>query len=114
MGDSTVKKVSEKTAPKGAMEQTYLVSGKHLAMRLWRNEAPQTDRPRRRDYETVGYVLAGRAELTLEGQRINLAPGDSWLVPAHAEHAYRVIEPFTAVEATAPPAQLHGRDESGS
>jgi hypothetical protein len=34
-------------------------------------------------------------------------------VPAHAEHAYRVIETFTAVEATAPPAQMHGRDEKG-
>ena len=114
MGDSTIKKVSERTAPKGAMEQTYLVSGKHLAMRLWRNEAPQTDRPRSRDYETVGYVLSGKAELTVEGQSITLAPGDSWLVPAHAEHAYRVIEPFTAVEATAPPAQVHGRDRKAS
>jgi quercetin dioxygenase-like cupin family protein len=112
MHDSTIKKVSEKTAPKGAMGQTYLVSGKHLAMRLWRNEAPQADEPpSRRDYETVGYVIAGRAELNLEGQTIHLAPGDSWLVPAHAEHRYRIIEPFTAVEATAPPAQVHGRDE---
>jgi quercetin dioxygenase-like cupin family protein len=55
----------------------------------------------------------GQAELILEDQCITLAPGDSWLVPAHAEHAYRVIEPFTAVEATAPPAQMHGRDEKG-
>jgi quercetin dioxygenase-like cupin family protein len=115
MRDSTIKKVSEKTAPKGAMGQTYLVSGKHLAMRLWRNEAPQTDEPpSRRDYETVGYVIAGRAELNLEGQTIDLAPGDCWLVPAHAEHRYRIIEPFTAVEATAPPAQVHGRDETRS
>jgi len=78
MRDSTIKKVSEKTAPKGAMGQTYLVSGKHLAMRLWRDEAPQADEPpSRRDYETVGYVIAGRAELNLEGQTIHLAPGDS-------------------------------------
>src|SRR5947208_14062955 len=92
MRDSTIKKVSEKTAPKGAMGQTYLVSGKHLAMRLWRNEAPQADEPpSRRDYETVGYVIAGRAELNLEVQTIHLAPGDSWLVPAHAETRYRSI-----------------------
>src|SRR5260370_33790469 len=109
-----MKKVSERTAPKGAMEQTYLVSGKHLAMRLWKNEAPQTDRPRSRDYETVGYVLSGKAELTAEGQSITLAPGDSWLVPAHAEHAYRLIGPFTPVEATGPPAPIHGRDEDAS
>jgi hypothetical protein len=35
MNDATVKKVSEKSAPKGSMDQTYLVSGKRVAMRLW-------------------------------------------------------------------------------
>ena len=110
MGDSTIKKVTERTAPKGAMEQTYLVSGKHLAMRLWKDEAPQTDRPRRRDYETVGYVISGKAELTLEGQSITLVPGDSWLVPKGSEHRYKILEPFTAIEATAPPAHAHARD----
>jgi quercetin dioxygenase-like cupin family protein len=111
MSDSTIKKVSSKTAPKGTMGQTYLVSGKRLSMRLWENELPQADISNRRDYETVGYVMNGRAELVIEGQTIKLEPGDSWLVPAHAEHSYRIIEPFTAVEATAPPAQVHGRDE---
>jgi hypothetical protein len=32
-------------------------------------------------------------------------------VPADAEHRYRVLEPFTAIEATSPPAQVHGRDQ---
>jgi quercetin dioxygenase-like cupin family protein len=111
--DTTVKKVSSSESPKGEMGQVYLASGKRVAMRLWRDEQPQADKhPARRDYETVGYVIAGRAELTVEGQTLRLEPGDSWLVPAGAEHAYRVLEPFTAVEATAPPAQVHGRDES--
>jgi quercetin dioxygenase-like cupin family protein len=84
-------------------------------MRLWQNEPPQADKPAaKRDYETVGYVIAGRAELTLEGQTLRLEPGDAWLVPAGAEHAYRILEPFTAVEATAPPAQVHGRDQRSS
>jgi len=112
MKDSTVKKVSEQTAPRGMMGQTYLVSGKRVALRLWDKEQPQQNMPGRRDYETVGYVIAGRAELTLEGQTIKLQPGDSWLVPAQAEHSYHILEPFTAIEATAPPAQVHGRDET--
>ena len=114
MNDSTIKKVSEKSAPKGTMGQTYLVSGQRVAMRLWKNEPPQAKESDRRDYETVGYVIAGRAELTLEGQTIKLEAGDSWLVPAQAEHSYRILEPFTAVEATAPPAQVHGRDQARS
>jgi quercetin dioxygenase-like cupin family protein len=113
MGDSTVKKVSAATAPRGRLGQRYLGSGKRVSMRLWENEPAGDAKPSsRRDYETIGYVISGMAELTLEGQTIRLEPGDSWLVPPDAEHSYRIIEPFTAVEATAPPAQVHGRDES--
>jgi quercetin dioxygenase-like cupin family protein len=112
MSDTTIKKVSSGTSPKGGMGQIYLVAGKRLSMRLWRDEPPADEKPvSTRDYETVGYVIAGRAELTLEGQTLRLEPGDSWLVPAGAEHTYRILEPFTAVEATAPPAEVHGRDE---
>ncbi|PZX09656.1 Cupin domain-containing protein [Palleronia aestuarii] len=56
-------------------------------------------------------MISGSAELTLEGQTVQLEPGDSWVVPAGAEHDYRILETFTAVEATAPPARAHGRDE---
>ena len=113
MSDTTVKKVSSATAPRGKMGQVYLTSGKRVSMRLWRNEQPGEAKPATwREYETVGYVISGRAELVVEGQTLRLEPGDAWLVPAGAEHTYRVIEPFTAVEATAPPAQVHGRDEA--
>ncbi len=113
MSDSTVKKVSARTAPQGDLGQRYLGSGKRVAMRLWEGEPAGAAKPAsRRGYETVGYVISGRAELSLEGQTIRLEPGDSWLVPADTEHSYRIIEPFTAVEATAPPAQVHGRDHA--
>jgi quercetin dioxygenase-like cupin family protein len=112
MTDTTVKKVSAAHSPKGEMGQKYLASGKRLSMRLWRTGPQDSDKPTsRRAYETVGYVLEGRAELQLEGQSIRLEPGDSWLVPPDAEHRYVALEPFVAVEATAPPAQVHGRDQ---
>ena len=110
MTDTTVKKVSSDTAPRGSLGQRHLASGKTVAMRLW-DEAPGDAKPpTRRDYETVGFVIRGRAELTVEGQTVRLEPGDSWLVPQGAEHAYRILESFRAVEATAPPAQVHDRD----
>jgi quercetin dioxygenase-like cupin family protein len=112
MTDTTIQKVSSEHSPKGEMGRIYLVSGKRVSMRMWRDESPSEFKENaRRDYETVGYVIAGRAELVLEGQTLTLQPGDSWLVPAGAEHSYRILETFTAVEATAPPAQVHGRDE---
>ena len=109
--DTSVKKVASAHSPVGELGQVYLASGKSLAMRMWRQEPPDELKPvSRRDYETVGFVVAGRAELHLEGQKLVLEPGDSWVVPKGAEHAYRILETFTAVEATAPPAQVKGRD----
>ncbi len=112
MGDTTVTKVDSKNSPLGEMGQKYLASGKSMAMRLWENEQPnEAKEHQRRDYETVGYVIAGRAELHLEGQTILLEKGNSWVVPKGAAHAYKILESFTAVEATHPPAHVHGRDE---
>jgi quercetin dioxygenase-like cupin family protein len=113
MGDSSVTKVQSKYSPKGEMGQKYLASGIHVGMRLWEQEpAGQPKAPSTRAYETVGYVIAGRAELHLEGQTLLLEPGDSWVVPRGASHAYKILEPFTAVEATCPPAVVHGRDQA--
>lgn len=115
MTDTTVKKVHAPDSPKGEMGQTYLVSGKRVSMRLWEQEEPGSRKPESvREYETVGYVINGRAELELEGQTVRLEPGDSWLVPAGARHSYKILEPFTAIEATSPPSQVHGRDEPRS
>jgi quercetin dioxygenase-like cupin family protein len=111
MGDTTAIKVESERSPHGDMGQKYLASGVHVAMRLWDQE-PGEDKPSRtREYETVGYVLAGRAELHLEGQLLLLGPGDSWVVPRGASHTYRILEAFRAVEATSPPAHAHARDE---
>lgn len=110
--NSTVKKVNAHSAPKGRMGQKYLASGLTVAMRLWEEEpAGEKSEASRRDYEVVGYALGGRAELKLEGQTLLLEPGDSWVVPKGARHSYAVLETFTAVEATSPPARVHARDE---
>ena len=112
MGDTSVKKVQSKHSPKGEKGQKYLVSGKRVSMRLWEDEQPGKDKPETtREYETVGFVIKGRAELHIEGQMVLLEAGDSWVVPEGSRHTYKILEPFTAVEATSPPAQVHGRDE---
>ena len=111
--DKSVKKVSSEHSPRGEMGQKYLADGKTVSMRLWEGEEPGEPKPKaRRDYETVGYVIEGHAELLLEGQKVLLEPGDSWLVPKGASHTYNILETFTAVEATSPPAEVHARDES--
>ena len=112
MGDTTVKKVDSKHSPRGKNGEIYLASGKNIAMRMW-DEKPNADKPENisRDYETVGYVLEGSAELDIEGQTIRLEQGDSWVVPRGSSHTYRIADHFKAVEATYPPYHIHGRDE---
>lgn len=111
MTETSVKKVNSTSAPRGVDGQRYLASGRRVAMRLWEAEVPgQGGEERARDYETVGYVVEGRARLRLAGQSLDLGPGDCWVVPAAAPHAYDILEKFTALEATAPPAHVHGRD----
>ncbi len=111
MSDTSVKKIDSAHSPTGELGQTYLVSGTRMAMRLW--EIGPTDGlgSHTRPYETVGYVIQGKAELHLGDQVVTLSPGDSWLVPEGAEHHYVVREPFKAVEATAPPARVNDRDD---
>ncbi len=113
MADTSVKKVQAAHSPRGEKHQKYLASGTRVAMRLWEDEPPGNVGPKaRRDYETVGYVIKGRAELHLEGQKVSLEPGDCWVVPRDAVHHYEVLESFTAVEATSPPARVHCRESA--
>ena len=80
-------------------------------MRLWENEKPNEKKPiSKHPYETVGYVLKGKAELHLEGQTLILNEGDSWSVPKNASHTYKILENFSAIEATSPPAHAHQGD----
>ena len=110
--DRSVSKKDAHFAPRGKMGQKYLAAGIGVDMRLWEEVPPGKDKPpHRRPYETVGYVIQGRAELHVEGSVVLLEPGDSWVVPKDAEHTYKVLELFTAVEASHPPAFVHGRDE---
>ncbi len=109
MSDTTITKVDSRYSPKGPAGEKFLASGKHVAMRLWENEQPgEPKAPSAADYETVGYVLGGKAELHLAGQVVLLEAGNSWVVPKGAEHTYKILESFSAVEATSPPSQMHG------
>ncbi len=106
MAQTSVGKVNVANSKLGSQGQRFLATGTSVGMRLWENEPPAEPKSTtRRDYETVGYVLCGRAELTVEDQIFKLEPGDSWVVPRGAAHRYTILEDFTAIEATAPPSE---------
>jgi quercetin dioxygenase-like cupin family protein len=115
MADTSVTKVDSSHSPRGEQGQKYLATGLRIGMRLWEEEPPGgLSATVTRDYESVGYVLKGKAELHLEGSVVQLRPGDSYVVPRGASHSYKILERFSAVEATCPPAFVHSRDERAS
>jgi quercetin dioxygenase-like cupin family protein len=102
---TSTKKVSLDQALKGSDGQNYLSAGESVALRHWA-EQPKSDKPMHsNDYETVGFVLSGTARLYVGDDVIELEPGDSWCVPAGADHSYSILTPFEAIEATSPPAR---------
>ncbi|MDQ2660013.1 MAG: cupin domain-containing protein [Verrucomicrobiota bacterium] len=108
MKDTSVTKVTSEFSPRGPEGEKYLAAGTQIAMRLWEDETPNDKKPTaKHDYEVVGYVIKGKAELHLEGQMLVLNAGDSYAVPKGAAHSYKILEKFTAVEATSPPALMH-------
>jgi quercetin dioxygenase-like cupin family protein len=81
-----------------------LAKGKSVSMRMWDAEPAGTSKALTRcDYETVGYVIEGRAEINIEGDVAILTPGSSWVVPKGAEHTYHILDTFTAIEASSLP-----------
>lgn len=92
------------------MGQKYLATGKSISMRLWQEDPGPSRPPVSRNYETVGFVIKGRARLHLGDDQIALEPGNSWVVPQGTPHHYEVLEHFEAVEATHPPAEFKDRD----
>ncbi|MEL6352081.1 MAG: cupin domain-containing protein [Cyanobacteria bacterium J06627_28] len=102
--------VDMENAPIGSMGQKLLISGNALALRLWDEEPGDGElkSATARPYEALGYVLEGKAELTVEGKTIILEPGISWAVPEGKEHAYKILKPFKAIEATHPSARGDG------
>lgn len=104
---STAEKIDEAHAPLGSLGQTFLAGGETVALRLW-EEVPgdaEDKAPYTRPYETVGYVIEGKLEITVEDETIVLESGQSWVVPADTMRTYRIHEPLVAVEATSPPAR---------
>jgi hypothetical protein len=68
-------------------------------MRLWEREnSTEAKAATVRDYETVGSVIEGKAELHLEGQMM------LW---REENRGWCQKQTFTAVEATSPPAEVH-------
>ena len=85
-----------------ASDMTTLLRGTHATLRRWDEQAGDAGQPHTRPYETLGYVVEGRLEVTVDGAAATYGAGEAYHVPAGAERRYRVLADLVAVEAIAP------------
>jgi quercetin dioxygenase-like cupin family protein len=55
--------------------------------------------------EQIGYILAGQVEITIDGQKKNLGPGDAYYIPGNIQHGFSVLTDETVeyLEIFSPP-----------
>ena len=56
-------------------------------------------------HEQSGYVISGRYELTLDGEKYELQAGDTYVIPGNRIHSFRVIETGEVIDVFTPPRQ---------
>ena len=54
------------------------------------------------DHESIGYVLSGRVEMSVGGERAELGPGETWYHPRGVRHTCRALESAEILEFHAP------------
>ncbi len=53
-------------------------------------------------YEQIGYLVAGRLQLTIGTETHTAEAGDSWCIPADTPHAALALLPCVAIEVFSP------------
>jgi quercetin dioxygenase-like cupin family protein len=54
-------------------------------------------------HEQTGYLISGSMEFKLGKEKLELEPGDSWLVPPDVPHEVRALEDCTLIDVFSPP-----------
>jgi quercetin dioxygenase-like cupin family protein len=53
-------------------------------------------------HEQTGYLVTGHITLSIGNERFDVKPGDSWNIPANAEHMAEIHEDSIAIEVFCP------------
>jgi len=56
----------------------------------------------RHPHEQTGYLISGRIRLSIGQEMFEVAPGDSWCIPANVEHGAEILMDSVAVEVFSP------------
>jgi quercetin dioxygenase-like cupin family protein len=98
MPENTVKASEASTGERG---EVLLARGPQLQLRKWEHEpAGETAPEHANEYEYVAYLVEGSMRVRIgDAEPVELAAGDSYVVPAGTPYGFEVLERATVVEA---------------
>ena len=53
-------------------------------------------------HEQTGYLVSGSIVLTIDGERHEVSPGDSWCIASGIEHGAQIVSDSVAIEVFSP------------
>lgn len=89
-------------APLPGIQKKTLAYGERTLLTEFRLAGNHTLPSHAHPYEQTGYLVRGHMLLTIGGQTHDVAPGDSWSIPAGVVHGARILEDSVAVEVFSP------------
>ncbi len=88
-------------AVRGVMMKT-LVHGEKTLLTEFHLQAGEYLPRHKHIYEQTGYLVSGAIVLFVEDATFSAEPGDSWCIPANAEHGAKIVEDSVAIEVFSP------------
>lgn len=94
-----------------AGKHTQVIDGVHLKTAVYGKNTLLTEvrlekgaviPPHQHPHEQTGYLVSGRMEFLIDGQRYPAEPGDSWNIPGDVPHSATVQEDTVVVEVFSP------------
>ena len=85
------------------LKRRTLVSGKALMICRFDLECGVVIPEHSHPHDQAGYVVSGRVRITVDGNSLELGPGDSYCAPSGAPHSARALEATVVVDTFSPP-----------
>lgn len=94
-------KLEERQVAPGVMGK-YLGNGKAMNAMHWVFEDGATLPPHSHEAVQFGYIIRGGFEVNIGGEKTLLKAGDSYFVPANAEHTFSAVGETEAIDVFSP------------
>ena len=84
------------------VDLTTLVHGEKTLMGRFRIAKGAAIPPHSHPHEQTGIMISGRLQFKVDGQTMDVEPGDTWCLPGGVEHSVQALEDSVVVEVFSP------------